>query len=254
MAYLSFDPADPGSVRTAVQMFGQEIVDKATVWVETRDGDKITIGDEPVAQTVTDTYTVTHDQTVVADVELAACPTCGGSKGSPKGDCSSDYHKSIEPDVEDAKVRIIEVDTDDQSSDGGSEQAAPSSEPGDSEATLSAPEPINLDEVTEDQLVLMSFANLRQAASLAISELAETRAALVEEKTARTSAEHERDEVTEAAATLMQRAAQIIERVGNIPTTRKAVLREVQKDYSSIEAYYGEEFTKFLRDPAPRGR
>jgi hypothetical protein len=253
IAYLSFNPSDPGSVHAATEMFGQDIVDKATVWVETRDGDKITIGDEPAA-TATNSVTFGEAGPEIVAILEGACPECGGSKGSPKGDCGNSYHASAEPDVTDAKIRIIEVDTDEQSSDGGSAQEAPSSEPGNADDTFSAPEAdvtatgeSSLEELTEDILLRMTLRSLQSVARLAISELAETKQALIK-------AERERDETVEAAAQILTRTSAVLEQVSSIPFPRKAVLRDAQREYASIEGYYGEEFAKFLRDQRPNGR
>src|SRR3990172_11683016 len=240
--YLNFDPTDPQSVASATDAFGAEIVRKATVWVETRDGDKITIGDP---QAVTEGMAV--------NVTLAACPQCGGGRADPKAGCTSDFHQSsADPDVTDAKIRIIEVDTDDQSS-GDAAQEAPSSEPGNADDTFSAPEvdvtagtPLSLDGLTEDMLLQQSFNSLRSVALLAISELAETKRALDEEKATRIVVERERDEVVEVAAQILSRTAAIIEQVGSIPLPRKAIFKDVQDKFASIEAYYGEEFAKFF--------
>ena len=72
---------------------------------------------EWVAPDVLETYDLTHPETqaVPEVVNAATCPDCGRSDGG-KG-CQNPYHqKDVEPEVTDAKVTIIEVDTGDSSS------------------------------------------------------------------------------------------------------------------------------------------
>jgi phage head maturation protease len=238
----SWDLGDPDDRLAAIATAGEDAVNKATVWVETRDGDKITIG-EPV-----------ESASVEADTEpdttkAGGCPTCGKGRGS--AGCDDAYHKTAEPDVTDAKIRVIEVDTDDSSSGDG--QGASSSEPADE--TLAAPEadvtadggPSILDGLPEDELVKLSFGQLRAVALRAVTELVAAKAALGEEKTARIEAEKQRDDAIAKAGELVRRTAEIIEKVGNAPLPRKAVLKGIEKEFStSIEAYYGTEFARQL--------
>jgi hypothetical protein len=159
-----------------------------------------------------------------------------------------------DPDVTDAKVRIIEVDTDDPSS-GGSSQGASSSEPDDAGETLAAPaadvtadgDPLILEGLPEDELLKLSFGQLRAAALRATTELVAAKTELAMEKAARIEAERQRDEVAEAAAELVQRTAAVIKKVGDAPLPRKAVLRGVETEFSSsVEAFYGTEFARAL--------
>lgn len=220
----SWDLEDPDDKLAAIAMAGEDAVQKATVWVETRDGDTITIG-EPDAK---DSATAEAEPGVTANADP-------------------------EPDVTDAKVRIIEVDTDDQS--GDSSQGASSSEPDDADETYAAPEadvtaegePLILDEATEGELLKLSFAQLRAIALRTTTELVETRGLLGVEKAARIEAETQRDAVVEAAAELVKRTAEVIQKVGNAPLPRKSILKGIENDFSvNVEAYYGAEFARAL--------
>lgn len=249
----SWDLTDPDDKLAAIAIAGEEAVTKATVWVETRDGDKITIG-EPVEETAS--VSADTDPVTTADAEPevanASCPSCGKGKGSTG--CDDSYHKDTEPDVTDAKVRIIEVDTDSPESGGG--QGASSSEPDDADTLSASPdagtEPVILDGMTEGQLIQMSFDQLQAAALAALRALDEQKRLLGEEKTARAEAERQRDEVLEAAAELLTRQAAFVEKVANSPLTRKATAREVREHSASIEAFYGEEFARVLTAPSVR--
>lgn len=222
----SWDLSDADDRLLAVATVGEEAVIKATVWVTTRDGDTITIGD-PV------------EESAEADITADADP--------------DQTSTSPEPDVTDAKIRVIEVDTDEQS--GDSSQGASSSEPDDADATLAAPEadvsadgePLILDDLPEDELVKLSFRQLQVTALRAVTELVAAKTALGEEKVARIEAERQRDQVVEAAAELVKRTGAIIEKVGSAPLPRKSILRGIENEFStSIEDYYGTAFARAL--------
>lgn len=240
----AWDLSDEDDRVLAIASAGDEAVQKATVWVETRDGDKITIG-EPDAPSVRDD---TEPDTTKAK---KPCSECGKTNCDHDGDL---HDAAPEPDVTDAKIRIIEVDTDDQS--GGSSQGASSSEPDDADETLAAPaadvtadagDPLILEGLPEDELVKLSFGQLRAAALRATTELVAAKTELAVEKAARIEAEKQRDQVVDAAAELVQRTAAVIKKVGDAPLPRKAVLRGVEAEFStSVEAFYGTEFARAL--------
>jgi len=243
----AWDLSDEDDKVLAVATAGDDAVEKATVWVETRDGDKITIG-EPVEAAADADVTAS----VEPDITDEACPTCGKDRGGTG--CDDAYHKEApEPDVTDAKVRIIEVDTDDKSDD--SSQGASSSEPEDADETLAAPEAdvtadgeqLILDGLPIEELTKLSFVQLQTIALRAVTELVSAKQALAEEKVARIAAEAQRDQVADAAAELVTRTAKIIEKVASAPLPRKAIIREAQKSFSAdVEAYYGSEFARAL--------
>lgn len=240
----AWDLADPDDKLVAIASINEDVIEKATVWVTTRDGDQITIGD-PVENAADPT--LTND--VAPDV-VAACPTCG--KGKDAGDCADAYHKAVDPDVTDAKIRVIEVDTDAPASGDG--QGASNSEPDD---TLSAPaadvtatgEPVILDGLPEDELLKLSFAQLQQIALRTTTELVETKRLLGEEKQARADAEAQRDAVMEVTAGLVQRTAQVIEKIASSPLPRKASIKAAyeQSFGASIEGYYGEAMARAIQ-------
>jgi phage head maturation protease len=244
----AWDLADPDDKLVAIASINKDVIEKATVWVETRDGDKITIG-EPV----NDAASLSND--IDPDITDAGCPTCGGSKSTPNGNCSNDYHSAAapDPDVQDAKIRIIEVDTSDPQSPADG-QGASDSEPDDS---LSAPaadvsatgEPVILEGLPEDELVKLSFGQLRAVALRTTTELVETRKALGEEKQARIEAERQRDAVIETAGELVKKTAAIIEKIANSPLPRRASIKqEFKQEFASadIEGYYGEAMARAI--------
>jgi hypothetical protein len=239
----AWDLSDPDEKLVAIASINEDVIQKATVWVTTRDGDQITIGEPDASASV--------NNDIIPDVVDAGCPTCGGSKGNPKGNCSNGYHSAAapDPDVTDAKIRVIEVDTDAPASGDG--QGASSSEPDDS---LSAPaadltatgEPVILDGLPEDQLLKLSFDQLTQIAKRTTTQLVETQQALGKEKTARIEAERQRDAVMEAAEGLLARTAKVIEKIANSPLPRKASIKASYVE-ASIESYYGEDMARALR-------
>ena len=242
----SWDLSDPDQKIAAIALAGEEAVQKATVWVETRDGDKITIGDPPDETAEADPDVTTS---VEPDVTDGTCPTCG--KGRDASGCSDAYHKDVDPDVTDAKIRIIEVDTDSPKSDGGQGASSDDSEPDD--ATLSA-QPVILDGMTETELLKLSFGQLKAAALAAASQLGETTRLYHEEKQARIAAEEqrdalqsERDSVLGAAGELVRRTQAVIEKVASSPLTRKAVAQDISNEFAtSVAQFYGEEFARTI--------
>lgn len=248
----TWDLADPDDKLLAIATVGEEVVAKATVWVETRDGDTIVIGEQETKAAVEDSAEpITLGENGPEDITVkGSCPTCG--KGHDATGCDDSYHKAApEPDVTDAKIRIIEVDTDDPSSNTDSNQGASSSEPDDAE--YAAPEADvtaegqSILEGAGDELLALSINQLRAVALRATTDLVEAKRLLGEEKIARLEAERQRDAVTEAAAELVQRAAKVIDKVAAAPLPRKAVLKDVKAEFSSsVEQFYGTEFARAL--------
>ena len=257
----AWDISDPDERVLAVASVGEDVIEKATVWVETRDGDKITIGEPEESASIEasgEPITLGEDGPETVEIIAAACPTCG--KGRDSSGCNDAYHKEApEPDVTDAKIRIIEVDTDDPSS--GGDQGASSSEPDESDDTFAAPEaevtaegePLILEDLPADELVKLSFKELQAIALRATTELVEAKKALGEEKAARVAAETQRDEVIAQASELVRATAEIIQKVGDAPMPRKAILKDVGKQFSeSIESYYGPAFARALEGMSPK--
>jgi hypothetical protein len=217
---------------------GTDVVHKATVWVETRDGDKITIG-EPVDDG-TDSATNSTDPAVTTSGDDVVDPTA--------------VDAGPDPDVTDAKVRIIEVDTDDTtSSDGGSSQGASDSEPDDDTYAAPSPDvttsatPEDLEGLPADELLRLSHEQLRVTA-LSLSEaLIETRGQLAEVTRDRDAAIQQRDALAEEAGELVRRTAETIRKVGDITLLPKARMAAAEQSFAGVEAFYGERFTTALR-------
>lgn len=241
----AWDLADDEDRLVAVASVGEEVVTRATVWVETRDGDKITIGDSV-------------EDSAVADVTAAAepditdgkqpCSECGKTNCEHDGDL---HDAAPDPDVTDAKVRIIEVDTDDTSSSDGEQQGASSSEPADetysapeADTTAAAIEPEILDAETVDELMKLSINQLRQIALRATTELVEAKQALAKEKAAREQAE----KAVEAIGQLVRKTHELLEKVADAPLPRKAAIKAAGREFSaSVEEFYGADFARALR-------
>lgn len=239
----AWDFKDPEDLLVATAAVGEEIIQKATVWVETRDGDKITIG-EPVAESLS----ADGDP----DLTKTACPTCG--KGKDATGCSDAYHTAaIDPDVEDAKVRIIEVDTDDQSG-GGSSQGA-DGEPDDGDETYAAPTadvtadalPEDLEGLPESELVKLGFGQLTAIALSTTERLVETRRQLGEVTAQKDAAIRERDEIAEKAGQLVERVAKTLKAVGDITLLPKARKAAAEQSFADVEQFYGAEFAEALK-------
>jgi phage head maturation protease len=230
--------SDPDETAAAMATAGTDVVHKATVWVETRDGDKITIG-EPVDDG-TDSATNSTDPAVTTSGDDVVDPTA--------------VDAGPDPDVTDAKVRIIEVDTDDTtSSDGGSSQGASDSEPDDDTYAAPSPDvttsatPEDLEGLPADELLRLSHEQLRVTA-LSLSEaLIETRGQLAEVTRDRDAAIQQRDALAEEAGELVRRTAETIRKVGDITLLPKARMAAAEQSFAGVEAFYGERFTTALR-------
>lgn len=201
------------------------------------------------------------EATAEPSVTDAGCPDCGGGKGSPKGDCGHGFHKDVEPDVTDSRVRIIEIDTDDgKSSDGdGSSPSGDSDSSGAEEdewsvtpATTASVEPtVQLATQLENMdpgvatLVRGLFEQL-QASTLMVAQLSMD---LEKEQAARKDAERVRDEVALQAGTALQQVSDLVQRLADLPMGRKASFKAISDDLADIRSkdIYSESFLKLAQ-------
>jgi hypothetical protein len=194
-----------------------------------------------IESTVTRTVEVT---------EATKCPDCGKDKGSG-GDCGNPFHRDVEPDVTDARIRIIEVDTDDGSSGGGSSQEAGSSEGSDSD-------PGTGDGAAVVETVSRSISGLEPALALSVrgvlalleattARLEVTQRELDTERVARQLAEQRRSDTIKEVSAIVLGVHQVIEKLADTPLGRKARFLDAQNDLSHLEGLYGPEFLKVLQ-------
>jgi hypothetical protein len=151
-----------------------------------------------------------------------------------------------EPDVQDAKIQVITIDTDspDGGSDGSQEasDSDPDTEPGDDVYDSTSSGDVSLATLTE---ALSSLETTAQA-------LVETRRQLDEAVDERDAARRERDEVVEVTNQVITQASQIIEKLANMPVGRKAVLREARDELAGLERLYSPAILNLIRSSHER--
>jgi phage head maturation protease len=189
------------------------------------------------------------------DVVAMACSECGGTAGSPKGGCKSGYHKDIEPEVQDASVRIIEIDTDPKGpADQPSSQGAPESEP-ETETLSASAEGTGADskpDVTAglqeplDPAVRRAIEQVGLLLETTTARLVEAREQLSLEKQAREQAETQRDEATAAAVQVIAQVKVIVEKLADTPIGRKTKFVEAKQSFAHLEQIYSQPFLKLL--------
>jgi hypothetical protein len=211
-----------------------------------------------------ETMTATAEvlESVVADGEPeildAACPDCGHGK-SDGGGCQNDFHnKDAEPDVTDAKIRIIEVDTGDDS--GSSSQEASSSEPapaaeadetgGTEDVMAAATDIITTAETVMAGLEPEVTTMLQQLLDLTNGLTRELAASVEREHkavAAKALAEQQRDEVATLASTLMTGTSAILNKLADQPVGRRTVFRKAADEFEGLEGIYSRDFLSMLR-------
>lgn len=154
-----------------------------------------------------------------------------------------------EPEVQDAKIQVITIDTDDGSdagSDGsqGASESDPDTEPGDD--VYDSVEPTDASHLE----TLMQSLDTLESAATAIIELQRQRDLAFEERDA---ARRERDEVAQMAYQIIEATSQTIDKLASMPVGRKAVLREVKDELSGLERLYGPSIVKLLRSDNNNG-
>lgn len=148
-----------------------------------------------------------------------------------------------EPEVQDAKIQVITIDTDQPSGGSGGSQDAPAGSDPDTESDDDAYDSAPSADVSLASTLTESLASLEATAS-ALVEVQRQLEAVTEE---RDDARRERDEVAAMAMQVITETSQIIEKLANMPVGRKAVLREVKDDLSGLERLYSPGILKLLR-------
>lgn len=165
----------------------------------------------------------------------------------------------VEPEVADAQVTIIQIDTSDGDSgadDGApsSSQEAPTSSPDDGDGlldeTADGDDATLGDDVTRsDQPALTRTLGetldlLRQTTR----ELVDARRALADMETAKTKAETDRNLAKLERDHVLKATKDILDRVANTPLARKAVVIDAQRDFRArFEGVYSETFLDMLK-------
>jgi phage head maturation protease len=191
--------------------------------------------------------------------DAATCPDCGKGKGSGGG-CQNNFHKDVDPDVTDAKVRVIEIDTGDDS--GTSSQEASSSDPAPSaeseDGDAAGPEELieSADEITAS--VQTAIASLDPEVTTAFQQLLtlcdgltrELSGAIEREQgalAAQAEAERQRDEIVQVSAKLIAGTNAILTKLADQPIGRRTMFREVTDVFADLEGIYSRDFLSLLR-------
>jgi phage head maturation protease len=201
--------------------------------------------------------------TVDIDPEIAdaaTCPDCGHGKADGGG-CQNAFHsKDVEPEVQEAKVRVIEIDTGDDS--GGSSQEAPPSEPAPVEETeeddIEASEAVVADATDAVEAAETVIASLDPAITATFQHLLDlttglTRelAASIERERAATAAAdaatRERDDVIRTSEELLRKTNGILIKLADLPVGRRTVFREATTEFEALEGIYSSDFLSLLR-------
>ena len=220
-------------------------------------GSEITFG---VGQTLDDSEFILESDVSLEVADAATCPDCGHGKAGG-GDCHNAFHKDTEPDVTDAKIRVIEIDTGDDSGDSSSQEAS-SSEPaptelvGEDDATeageviASADEIITTVETAMTSLEPEVTTMLQQLLDLTTSLNRELAASLIREQevmAAKAQVERQRDEIVVLSGKLISGTNAILNKLADQPVGRRTVYREVQEQFDGLEGLYTREFLTLLR-------
>ncbi len=208
---------------------------------------------------------IIEESEVSPDVaDAATCPDCGHGK-SDGGGCQNDFHsKDVEPDVTDAKIRVIEIDTGDETGEASSQGASPSEpaptaeEAVDEDATGTTEEVIASADgiITSVETVMASSPDvevtsmLQQLLDLTNSLNRELGASLVREQeaiAAKASAERQRDEIVVLSGKLISGTNAILNKLADQPVGRRTVFREVKNQFEGLEGIYSDDFLSLLR-------
>jgi len=196
---------------------------------------------------------------VEPEITEAACPTCGKAKAQG-GDCGDAYHKSVDPDVTDAQVTIIQIDTGDGSSSSDS-----------SSTDASAPQdgsPTNPDTGDEDfaasgidAAAITGQLNLDGPATEAVQrmldlltsstrELVEAKRKVTELTASVATVTTERDTANAQRDMVLVETKRVLDNLADTPLMRKAVVVEAERELrSKFSGIYSEDFLKMLETP-----
>ena len=170
------------------------------------------------------------------------------------------------PDVQDAKITLIEIDTgsgDGTGGDTGSQEAPPSSpenEAGLADETAEGDDGAFGDDVTRglptEALSPEVSGILRQTVGLLNKTLADLLAVkneLAVEKLARTAAEDDAKLVREKAGEVIRGVSEVVDKIARTPLKSRTQFVEAQAKFAHLEDMYGPEFLKML-EGTPDGK
>ena len=149
---------------------------------------------------------------------------------------------TVDPDVTDAKIQVITIDTDDPNGGSADSQEA-GSDPGNESADDDAFEAAQPDDVSLSTTLGASLDTLEATATA----LVETRRQLELAQTERDAAIQARDEAQEQAVSVLSQASLIIQKLADMPVGRKAVIREARQNLSALERLYSPEVLNMMR-------
>jgi len=269
-------PANPRSwVDSAMKSF---LPTKKTITTSTVAAPQLTLdtdtGDYKIEGNITDLvigdslsfgFGKTAEDPIETDVgpEIAGviCPDCGHGK-EDGGGCQNSFHsKDVEPDVTDAKIRVIEIDTgdtgDSSSQEASSSEPAPTAEEAVDEDAAETEEVIaSADEIiTSAQTALASLepevtTMLQQLLDLTNSLNRELAASMVREREAiaeAARADRQRDEVVLLSGKLIEGTNAILNKLADQPVGRRTVFRKVKNEFEDLEGVYTRDFLAMLR-------
>jgi hypothetical protein len=221
------------------------------------DGIHLGIGDvEATTEAIEDPEAVASGEPEITE---AACSDCGHGKADGGG-CQNAFHsKDVEPDVTDAKVRVIEIDTGDDSGSSSSQEAS-SSDPAPAAEADEADESGDVLSSADDIIASVGtvMADLEPEVTTMLQQLVDLNLSLSRELAgsmdreqkaiaATALAEQQRDEIATLASTLMSGTSAILNKLADQPVGRRTVFREVSGQFDGLEGIYSRDFLSMLR-------
>jgi len=191
-------------------------------------------------------------ETTIEITDAATCSDCGKDKGA--GGCDNPFHKKdVEPDISDSRVRIIEIDTDDDKPSGGDSSSQEGDTDPETEEEWSA-EPTTAPDstvVTASLNQLEPIEGLRETLrtlNATATLLIETRLQLAQEQEARKAAERARDETNAQAQLLLSQVRDLVSKLAETPIGRKSTFRQAESELSHLEGIYSRDFLKLAQN------
>lgn len=193
---------------------------------------------------------VTDD--IAPEMVEGADPSCDDC--APGKPCAEHSNKSVEPEVTDAAVTIIQIDTGDSSSssdapppDDSSSQGAESSNPGtgDGDYAADGDEAVTVTASIEPEV---SLAAVVEKYALAVSELVEAKQQIADLVVSRDTAIRERDAALNDANKVVAETQRVLNQLADTPLMRRAVVVEATQALTkSLEGIYSESILQMMR-------
>lgn len=194
----------------------------------------------------------TTETTAAPEVaDAATCPDCGHGRGSGDG-CKNPFHnpearESVEPDVTDAKVTVITIDTGD---DSGSSSSDAGDDAGDDSVMDSAPETVDAVKTAIGGLDAPVAGTIQSLLDLTDGLIRELTVAKTRERdalAAKAAAEQERDAVVRTAGDLITRTNTLIQRLGDLRVGPKTLVKEATDEMDDLRGIYSAAFLDMLK-------